>query len=87
MKGCGELVFGSGGLLGNHLEWVQLWLNRVGWGASVGTARKFGDRPTSVPPIKNKLRALGTLLEQLHWCLVCGPVTEYWMKKSQNMPV
>jgi hypothetical protein len=24
MKGHGELVFGSGGLLGNHLEWVQL---------------------------------------------------------------
>jgi hypothetical protein len=37
--------------------------------------------------LKNKLRALPTLLQQLRWCSVYGPVKEYWMKKSQNMLV
>jgi hypothetical protein len=34
-----------------------------------------------------KLQALPTLLEQLHWCSVYGPVQEYRMKKSENMLV
>jgi hypothetical protein len=49
----------------------------IGWGASIGTTgqccRKFGgDGPINVAPKKTKLRALPTLLEQLHWCSVYG---------------
>jgi hypothetical protein len=57
----------------------------------MGTAgqcsRKFGDGPINVAPKKNKLQRLPTLLEQLCWCSVYGPVQEYWIKKSENMLV